>query len=106
MFGTSAFAETPFAALPGGTGNFVFVVEENIGIADAFTDRYDFLQSIAENSDMLEFNALAGSFYEFIYENVGVEDVDVITAQFASDITEPLTLEESESIAADFAQSM
>ena len=70
MFGISAFAQTPFASLA--NSSFFFTLSENVVNADTTSQTSAFVQSITENTSLLEFDGLAGTFFSFIYENFPV----------------------------------
>ena len=59
MFGIASFAQVPFASLA--SVAYADSITENVGMDDASTQRYDYLQSIAEPMTITQdesFNAL------------------------------------------------
>ena len=67
MFGISAYAQTPFAALGGGN-SFVFAVTEDVSMADANSQVWSFLQAITEPIILSDLNSDAGIYIGSIVE--------------------------------------
>ena len=108
MFGNSAFAQAPFAALPlgGGTSFFEFLTE-NFGVADTNTQLFNFLQSRTEPiTEIDDFNSDANIFIGTLNELISVAAANTEVFDALQSITEPLTVESQQFISAQFAQSV
>ena len=105
MFGLSTISQVPFTTLPGGTAVIYLSLVENVGVDDASTQIFNFLQSRTEPITMDDFNSQGSIFIGTIVENLNVDDSSTQQANFLQSITEDQTLEDQEFISADFAVS-
>ena len=115
MFGTSAFAQAPFASLAN-TGIVLSIIED-FGMADSSTQLSAFLQSQTENIGIADVINDAGvnyfgsatetiafddsstqlsTFLQTIAEDFSPADTPTISAQFAASATENSTIEDSQ----------
>jgi F0F1-type ATP synthase delta subunit len=104
MFGTSSFAQTPFATLAG-TANALFIVE-GIQLGDASTQLSAFLQTRVEPIAMGDVNSTAGLFFGSVTENLNSGDASTQAATFLQSISENSRPADVATIAAQFAQSV
>jgi len=80
MFGITAFAQAPFAALGGNA--YVFSLTEDSGLADSNSQTFTFLQSITEPFTITDNNSQAGLFIETISEGFTLADSNTLRQSF------------------------
>ena len=124
MFGTSAFAQSPFATL--GPVALDLSISEDITLADASTQASAFLQlitepitvdevendtgiiffdSVTEAISVADSSTQASTFLQSRAENINAADAQTITAAFAVSRAEPITIADSPAVFAAFLNS-
>jgi len=101
VFGLSSFAQAPFASTGG--ASYLFVVAENIDLAESTTQSSAFLLSITEDTVLDDVDATAGDYFGSIIEAITIEDTPTIQAAFAQSVNEDSVLADAAEIAAQFA---
>ena len=90
MFGTSSFAQTPFASLTG--TNFALSILENITVADTNAAVVALLFSIAENAGFNDSSNQQLVYPLSVIENISIADTFVGGLALSNSITEGITL--------------
>lgn len=106
MFGTSSYAQVPYAALPAAGTSHALSITENFTAADSRTQIAAFLQSLTENTSIADVLTNTAGFFASATENIGSADTNSITAGFSVSASENVNPADVLSITAAFANSI